>query len=372
MSPYPESRASYSSVHIDSGDDEDIENVETQAIIADMTLDSDEEELDSDLDEGMFIEDEDDDEDEEPDIPLSLGYYAANNNRWSSDEDEEEEEFDYTTALPSDEDGNISDDSEEDKQVNPFLPLLDSEGNIYDSIAAAFMQSFAPISTDTGGDTTNGINTPALGEEYQLSPFELAQALNALSAETSRQHNQDFLRRPSLPSNAVSAAQRHRGSQDFNTSEALRALSVLVTDDLSLAPLQPIHEDLEMESLNDTPPMQSPIDNSSPPSTNDQIQDAINESIENNKKRGLLNEEDSGGHSKKRRISRSNSLNQDSVAVSMDDLVDTSQLYTRSLSRSPSPEVEDDPYSRDLSRWQRIPIGAFRLMRSRNKLWLER
>lgn len=485
MSPYPESRASYSSVHIDSGDDEDIENVETQAIIADMTLDSDEDELDSDLDEGMFVEDEDDDEDDEPDIPLSLGYYAPNNNRWSSDEDEEEEEFDYTTNLPSEEDGNISEDSEEDKQVNPFLPLLDSEGNIYDSIAAAFMQSFAPIPTDNGGDATNGVNTPALGEEYQLSPFELAQALNALSAETSRQHNQDYLRRPSLPSNAVSAAQRHRGSQDLNTSEALRALSVLVTDDLSLAPLQPIHEDMEIESLNDTPPMQSPIDDSSSPPINDalpnhlalslstdlklqeqildilkgsdklphntthitntsvkkpslptntalnpsrqilpkpsgsgigstfptlaleqQIQDAINESIENNKKRGLLNEEDSGDHGKKRRISRSNSLSasietnlqpmettsfstpaspaaiideledmmeeQDSVAVSMDDLVDTSQLYTRSLSRSPSPEIEDDPYSRDLSRWQRIPIGAFRLMRSRNKLWLER
>lgn len=476
MSPYPESRASYSSVHIDSGDDEDIENVETQAIIADMTLDSDEDvdEMDSDLDEGMFVEDEDDDEDEEPDISLTSGYYA-NTNRWSSDEDEEEEEFDYTTALPSEEDGNNSEESDDDKHVNPFLPLLDSEGNIYDSIAAAFMQSFAPISTDHGGDATNGCNTPALGEEYQLSPFELAQALNALSAETSRQHSQDFLRRPSLPSNAVSAAQRHRGSQDFNTSEALRALSVLVTDDLSLAPLQPIHEDIEMES-NDIP--QSPAETPSPPNDvlpnqlalslstdlklqeqildilkgsdklpnptthitttlpkkaslptalnpsrqilpkpsgsgigssfptlalEQQIQDAINESIEN-KKRDLFNEET--GNGKKRRISRSNSLSatigntlqpmestsfstpaspaaiideledmmdeEDSVAVSMDDLVDTSQLYTRSLSRSPSPEVEDDPYSRDLSRWQRIPIGAFRLMRSRNKLWLER
>jgi len=61
----------------------------------------------------------------------------------------------------------------------------------------------------------------------------------------------------------------------------------------------------------------------------------------------------------------------ESTAVSMDDLVDTSQLYTRSSSRSPSPEIEDT-YSRDLSRWQRIPIGAFRLMRSKNKLWLER
>lgn len=31
--------------------------------------------------------------------------------------------------------------------------------------------------------------------------------------------------------------------------------------------------------------------------------------------------------------------------------------------------LEQDP---DLSRWKRIPIGAFRVMRSNNKLWLER
>ncbi|KAI9471357.1 hypothetical protein BDB00DRAFT_862491 [Zychaea mexicana] len=60
----------------------------------------------------------------------------------------------------------------------------------------------------------------------------------------------------------------------------------------------------------------------------------------------------------------------------MDELVDTSQLYTQSSSRSPSPEEDADELdtrlSRDLSRWQRVPIGAFRLMRSKNKLWLER
>lgn len=57
--------------------------------------------------------------------------------------------------------------------------------------------------------------------------------------------------------------------------------------------------------------------------------------------------------------------------VSMDELVDTSQLYTRSSSDVDEDEV-DTRFSRDLSRWQRVPIGAFRLMRSKNKLWLER
>ncbi|KAG2231540.1 hypothetical protein INT48_005043 [Thamnidium elegans] len=507
MSPYPESRASYSSVHIDSGDDEDIENAETQAIIADMTLDSDEEDMDSD--EGMFVEDEDDDDEEDDDNDdqdheqnnmMSLGYYTSNNNHWSSDddEDEEEEEFDYTTALPNNEGErsiyHVSEDSDEEKQQhnNPLLPLLDSEDNLYDSIAAAFMQSLGPMSDMQGGDTTHSANTPGIGEEYQLSPFELAHALSALSAETARQHQQNYLRRPSLPSNAVSAAQRNRGSQDFNTSEALRALSALASDELSMVPLEPIDEE-ETEQEGKDAPTTTTTNNTTTPSSslsspqdilpnqlalslstdfklqeqildilkgtessNDkitpqanhttssllekkallptlnpsrqilpkpsgsglgsafptmaleqQIQDALQDNIEQ-KRKNSLNEEN---QHKKRRLSRSNSLGtlhhhlqpmetnsfstpaspaaiidelEDlkekdaaaaaaaaATAVSMDDLVDTSQLYT-SLSRSPSPEVQDDPYSRDLSRWQRIPIGAFRLMRSKNKLWLER
>ena len=550
MSPYTASYAS--SVHLDSGDDEDIENVETQKIIKELTLDSDEEadDMDSDiLDEegGVFVEDEYDDEEEEDEEDIQ-SYYARNNSHWSSSsEEEEEEEFDYTTAVPSDEDV-ASMDSADDDKTNPLLPLLDSEGNLYDSIAAAFMQALVPMGDNNNahGDTTTGANTPVVREDYQLSAFELTNALSALSAETSRQHNDILLRRPSLPSNAVSAARRMRGSQDFSTSEALRALSALVSDDLSLA-LQPIDEvedisednkqqgesatantvndetstsdilptqlalslstDLNLQeqildilqggsssivkeigqekneedqqkvqstfntttnnhnnitetttststtSTSTTTATSKPIYSSRqilpkpsgsgsflPSSTistsastlEQQIQEALIQSLTNNSNKrkatnGLENE-------KKRRSSRSNSLGsnanqqhlqqleatsfstpaspaaiidelediniqidnnnnnnnnnnehvdieiddfdeeedeEENMAVSMDDLVDTSQLYTRSSSRSPSPEIEDT-YSRDLSRWQRIPIGAFRLMRSKNKLWLER
>lgn len=568
-SPYPDSNVSYSSVHIDSGDDEDIEDTETRAIIADMTLNSDEEldEDDSDLDEGMFVEDDDDDDEEMEGHGFSISYYSGNNN-WSTDEDEEEEEFDYTTAFPSEDDLNNADveDSDEDLPPNPLLPLLDSEGNLYDSIAAAFMQALVPtsdIQQSHNGDASTEANTPNIHAQYQLSPFELAHALSALSGD--RQISGEFLRRPSLPSSAVSAAQRNRGSQDINTSEALRALSALVSDDLNLS-LEPIHEsedisdsqemdtketpasspsspsaphsltistdlasqppsavttpttgtgiipnqlalslstDLKLQeqlldilkgstaATAETPSTKSPnttalfniSDNSkkvpatstsntnttitTKPATNttttttsntnspnisifssnssrqilpkpsgsgvgssssassffpislttaaleQQIQDAINESIENNKRRELTGFISENNNSiKKRRLSLTigNNLHhmettsfstpasptamvdefedvnieidgnteegkgdEEGTAVSMDDLVDTSQLYTRSTSRSPSPEADDDsPYSRDLSRWQRIPIGAFRLMRSKNKLWLER
>lgn len=569
-SPYPDSNVSYSSVHIDSGDDEDIEDTETRAIIADMTLNSDEEldEDDSDLDEGMFVEDDDDDDEEMEGRGFSISYYSGNNN-WSTDEDEEEEEFDYTTAFPSEDDLNNADieDSDEDLPPNPLLPLLDSEGNLYDSIAAAFMQALVPtsdIQQSHNGDASTEANTPNIHTQYQLSPFELAHALSVLSGD--RQNSGELLRRPSLPSSAVSAAQRNRGSQDINTSEALRALSALVSDDLNLS-LEPIHEsedisdsqemdtketpasspsspsaphsltistdlasqppsavttptagtgiipnqlalslstDLKLQeqlldilkgsaaavaATAETPSTKSPNttalfnisdnadDSKKMPATStsntttsitakpatttsntnspnisifssnssrqilpkpsgsgvgssssassffpislttaaleQQIQDAINESIENNKRRELTGFISENNNSiKKRRLSLSlgNNLHhmettsfstpasptamvdefedvnieidgdaeegkgdEEGTAVSMDDLVDTSQLYTRSTSRSPSPEADDDsPYSRDLSRWQRIPIGAFRLMRSKNKLWLER
>ncbi|KAI8644765.1 hypothetical protein BD408DRAFT_111925 [Parasitella parasitica] len=107
-----------SSIHFDSGDDEDIENVETQKIINELTLDSEEEEeeaaaaaaddVDSDiLDDqgGMFVEDEYDELDQEDEEDMRHIYYARNNSHWSSSsEEEEEEEFDYTTAAPSEED----------------------------------------------------------------------------------------------------------------------------------------------------------------------------------------------------------------------------------------------------------------------------
>lgn len=357
-----------SSVHIDSGDDQDIEDEETKRLIQEFNQDtdsdsdieedsSDDEESDEETYSYTYVEDVEDDEEEE----IPYGY----SNHWSSSDDEfdqdEEIEFEYTNS------------DENQQQPNPFLPLLDSEGDF------TFMN----------------------GED---NAFELA--------ITTSEH---FLRRPSLPSSALSAAQRMRGSQDINTSETLRALSNI--------DMYPIEEEEEKQETQDKKEpdsidlsvlmnlLKSPSSSSQqstskssrqilpkPSTLEQQIQDALNV---NKRKAGNNVTHDAN----KRRKSRSNSLGtlqqhlqpletssfstpaspaaiidelediltidqdqDDAMAVSMDDLVDTSQLYSRSL----SPELEDDPYSKDLSRWQRIPIGAFRLMRSKNKLWLER
>lgn len=413
-----------SSVHIDSGDDEDIEDEETKQIMQDFRSsdddddeddeasddddeeveESDEEETDEEVHSYMYVEDnyESEDQDEE-EIPY--GY----TNHWSSSEDDdfdEEIEFEYMTAD--------SDEQLHNNTNNPFLPLLDSEGNMYD--AAVFMNALESEDTPIA----------------ELSALELANALTVLTAEQQQQQQrgENSLRRPSLPSSALSAARRMRGSQDLNTSETLRALSSI---DMSLS-LQPIIEEEKEEKVEEEAVMKSkeeridlsvlsslmnllkssnqPVEkepeNSKLQQTNvpkssleQQIQDALSVANMNKRKAGGLLDD-----TNKRRKSRSNSLgtlqqhlqpletssfstpaspaaiideledimtadrgqDEEATAVSMDDLVDTSQLYSRSL----SPELEDDPYSKDLSRWQRIPIGAFRLMRSKNKLWLER
>jgi hypothetical protein len=242
---YPESRTS--SVHIDSGDDEDIEDEETNAIIHEFDDDSDdsddeeedEEEQDEEQEEDeeeeedsvsdmedvdLFVEDEDEDEDEEDIHKYYYHQQQTLNSRWSSsDEEEEEEEFDYTSHLEyptDDDDGMYESDDEQTSSVNPLLPLLDSDGNLYNNFASAFLQATDPIATD-------GTNTPSM-DENPLSIFDLANALNILSAaETTNNDTELLLRRPSLPSSAVSAA--HGPSQEF-TSEALGAVLSALED----------------------------------------------------------------------------------------------------------------------------------------------
>ncbi|KAI8367316.1 hypothetical protein BD560DRAFT_399876 [Blakeslea trispora] len=340
---------------------------------------------------GMFVEgytedeygDEEHEEEEEEEEEEAVPYHS----HWSSSEDEDEE-FDMTIVLPA------GDDDE---------PLLDSEGTLYDNIAAAFMQAM----TSQQAPNTTGTNTPIIGAEYHpLSAFELTNALNSVI-----HHQYDGIsRRPSLPSNTVSAAHRHRGSHDLSTSEAL---SALVLDNLSLAALEPIQEQKEKEeeknqqetiiedhSLNKQDNVICNIDSRISPS---QYLEALTTSImleqhrqqqqqqqEGKRKMDMLTavHEQTDNDKKKLRTEDTypssapaspaaiideleDMINkeQNEEQVTMDDLVDTSRLDNHSPSLD---HEQDELLSRDLSRWQRIPIGAFRLMRSKNRLWLER
>ncbi|KAG1450944.1 hypothetical protein G6F46_011486 [Rhizopus delemar] len=328
------------SEHIDSGDDEDIETAETQAIINEIEVDSDENSDSSD--EIMYIEDEEDFDSESEDEEEYLEYNKRLNHWSTTDEEDEEDEEDEFLLFDQ---GGAS-------------PAIDND-NTYDNIVSAFMHALAP--NDPGGADSNGANTPIAGKEEQLSASELVNALSLLSSLESSQQV-DLIRRPSLPSSTVSAAQRHRGSQDLS-SEALRTLSNIISDDFSLS-----FDSTHASSSSSSNSLH--IDTSSSLHIQDQLSELLKqtaETVDNKKRLPKIEESNENDNSKKRKLSQSNSIEMPIEEVSMDDLVDTSQLH--------SDEEDNDqehPYLKDLSRWQRIPISAFRLMRSKNKLWLER
>ncbi|ORZ03393.1 hypothetical protein BCR43DRAFT_483281 [Syncephalastrum racemosum] len=394
---YAESRTeSYgSSVHIDSGDDSDLEKEEERAIIEDVenrshTDDSDDEEsddLEDESDEEIWYDDEEEEEAEE-------GIRMLNDrSHWSSSENEEEEEEEEYDMYFMHHQRQHEPDSEPDQDVLTGA----NAAHLFDSIASAFLQILTPL----------GQGEPS-----------------------------DMERRPSLPSSAVSAA-HHHASTDNLTSEALGALSALAAENAMSLPLttendhhphpqaadhsnhvraattghissaelkfqEQLLDLIGMTSMEDDSatskadlsaliPPTTPLPGSSPntlssarhalsmPSSPILSSSPCTTDFGSDRKRSLDEQIMSG---KKRRLSAENALastqsspiESEPTPVSMDELVDTSQLYTRSSSRSPSPDPDelDTRLSRDLSRWQRVPIGAFRLMRSKNKHWFER
>ncbi|KAI8977431.1 hypothetical protein BDF20DRAFT_567282 [Mycotypha africana] len=214
---------------IDSGDDEDIENEETLNIINELEEKADQ--VYSDNDNGNAVYVEDDYEDEEDEEEYYQQYYAHVNSRWTSsdeeDEDEEEEEeYDFTTAT-------VSQNEKPDAKLDTFHNN-GSTNSVYNNLTAAFLQALAAAAATSEVGAASGTDTPSL---------DLTNALAALSTTQRSVYDDDSnsLRRLSLPSSAVSAVRRMRGSRDYTTSESLRALSAVTADDLSFI-LEPIEE----------------------------------------------------------------------------------------------------------------------------------
>ncbi|KAI7872147.1 hypothetical protein BDF14DRAFT_1877954 [Spinellus fusiger] len=202
--PYPESRTgSYtSSAHIESGDDENIEEEEERAIIEEFMGYHDEPNSFEAIDEisEEEEEDEEDEEDEEEEYDEEEGhehynyeedeetadsYYVGNIGRWSSSEEEEEEEYDYNdTRMHSEAEMVDSSEGENDEYLQEqLLPFVDDHGNLLDSIAAAFMQVLAPL-TNLPLPAVHDASLPATSMEEGLnfSAFDLASALAATSS----------------------------------------------------------------------------------------------------------------------------------------------------------------------------------------------
>ncbi|KAF7722077.1 hypothetical protein EC973_003726 [Apophysomyces ossiformis] len=241
QSPFATSSSYSSSIHIDSGDDEDIEKEEERAIIEEMmdNSDFDEDYPDSD-DVAMRDSDEGyqyDEKNHEPDE-----YYIRNTHRWFSSE-EEDEEYDYEEMqFYSDvEDAEESPGVNEEFVHDQLLPILDENVNLFDDIAAAFLHVLAPLAdvANMEGDSTSIPNPGAdlLHSNISLLSFDLANALISVDPSLQVQEGSDdgvsesadeMIRRPSLPSSAVSVSDSH--AHDELTSETLSALSVLASE----------------------------------------------------------------------------------------------------------------------------------------------
>lgn len=227
-----------SSVHIDSGDDEGLEEEEERAIIEEMMenehelseidesdddasgleADNDSDDDDISVEEYYYVDEDDENDDEEEAIH---GYHFKMADPWSSSEDEEED--DSSSELY------IEDDVEATAQNEHLQPLL-GDAHLFDSIAAAFLQILAPLaeSSNSGNQSSSA---DMLGGELDLSGLDISALTAELSAAaaTTVQSSSDLHRRPSLPSSAVSAAQNHHSAEDM-TSERLGALSALASD----------------------------------------------------------------------------------------------------------------------------------------------
>lgn len=287
LSPYPDSHlGSYtSSIHIDSGDDdEDIEQEEERAIIAEMMEHEglsdnllDDKKMTDGENGGYFVEDDDsedlDDYDmdddstdasDEGDVDADHGnnveddddeahaYYLRTNGLWASSEEEDDDDEDEDLGFHSDP-GPIHDGISDDDDPTDLVALLGNDSTLFNNIAEAFMQVLAPLAdahhTHSDGITPTNETTPTAATStvtpisalsaLNVATFDLgsnaAACLNSAPTSPTGHRLDDYLRRPSLPSNALLAAAHSHREMDL-ASDALSALSsVLSAEALGLS-----------------------------------------------------------------------------------------------------------------------------------------
>ncbi|SAM08195.1 hypothetical protein [Absidia glauca] len=339
---------------------------------------------------GYLVEDDDDsdglghDASDPPSSPSDdeHTYYLQTNGLWAtSDEDDDEDDMAFHS--------------------NPSLAL--NNGN---------PDSFTP-----GGNSNNSVFTNTLDtllhdlpssphpDRLALRPTPVPRFLNAAtfdlgsnaaaylsSAPTSPtdQRMDDFFRRLSLPSSTVLAAHGQQDMDDLLPSLLTSESSPPPAGDapsafaFSFPPSPPPLPEISAASLSahhGKSPMTQPSSSlsSSPPQIKydlasllpvnmkipDQLLDMIKASLAASSQKDVAATDDGAVESSKAAQSVQGRSDEEGT-VSMEELLDLSKLDARS-------SFSDEQHvSSDLSRWDRVPIGAFRLMRQKNRRWLNR
>ncbi|KAI8580740.1 hypothetical protein K450DRAFT_235743 [Umbelopsis ramanniana AG] len=418
------------SLHIDSGDDEDIEEEEERAMIEQWELLQDQDELsDSSSEEDFDLDDEETmaimlEDQIESDEDIYTNDFIHQVNRWSSDEDDEEEEgyeeeldeSDIDNVFDNDEE-NFDDDDEYDSddgdsanmQFSPFFDENTDVSELLDNIAAALALSIS-LPSETGeeaSDLTQQLQRALIDAGIDLSTIDEQQLESSISevdepvtsiTPASNDSDVDVTGTPDDSTSPITQLEHQPTAPALiEESESATALSQSLVSDLLLASGQGAGSKIDSELIaaavqdivnaatgnakqgmlssaqNNSALLEaSPLTPNSGMSFGDTVTPPVPESSSSSSLKRGLEEGDNSDRQQKRRLSISkeqatNTAVKDEIehsAVLMDDLVDTSRLYTRSTSRSPSPEpAEINRFSQDLSRWQRVPIGTFRRSR---------
>ncbi|KAJ2959374.1 hypothetical protein NQZ79_g5159 [Umbelopsis isabellina] len=417
------------SVHIDSGDDEDIEEEEERALIEQWELIQDQDELSSasseedyDLDDeetmALMLEDQ-----YETDEEMYTSDLVRHTNGWSSDEDDEddfdEEQYNLDIADDNEEDAEFIKDDEEDysdddedgvnMQFSPFFDESTDVSELLDNIAAALALSISlpgGPGEEAAADLTQqlqkalveaGIDLSALDENRSVSSLlEQADSSSKIDSNAANDSDVDITGTPEDVS-ATSPTHSQIEESKILTNDTSTALSQSLVNDLLLATGNSGSSDIKLEpdlmaaavqDLVNAVNLTAKQDNDSAENGNNRLLELIANSSQPSISPGDTSnidpmeststalkreaeEEILNDRQQRARLGISQEENAhdgdkitDDQAVLIDDLVDTSRLYTRSTSRSPSPDpAETNRFSQDLSRWQRVPIGTFRRSR---------
>lgn len=260
------------SVHIDSGDDEDIEEEEERAMIEQWELLKDQDELsDSSSEEDFDLDDEETmaimlEDQVESDEDIHHNDFIHRVNRWSSDEDDEEEEgydeeldeSDIDNVFDNEEENFDGDDDEEEEydseegdlanmQFSPFFDENTDVSELLDNIAAALALSIS-LPNETGeqaADLTQqlqralidaGIDLSTIDEHHPDSSISEIDEPIASITPASNDSDVDITGTPDDSTSPVTQLENQSAvTTKMEESESATALSQSLVSDLLLA-----------------------------------------------------------------------------------------------------------------------------------------
>jgi hypothetical protein len=260
------------SVHIDSGDDEDIEEEEERAMIEQWELLQDQDELsDSSSEEDFDLDDEETmaimlEDQVESDEDIYTNDFIHQVNRWSSDDDDEEEEgydeeldeSDIDNVFDNDEENFDDDDDEEEydseegdpanMQFSPFFDENTDVSELLDNIAAALALSIS-LPSETGEEAVDltqqlqralidaGIDLSTIDEHHPDSSIsEIDEPVASITPASNNDSDVDITGTPDDSTSPVTQLENQNVvTTKIEESESATALSQSLVSDLLLA-----------------------------------------------------------------------------------------------------------------------------------------